>query len=115
MKNQTRRHFLKTASAASLAFGATPLLAAKTDTQYRTALIGSGWWGMNIMREALSAGRCTAVALADPSADALETSAEEITDLSGDKPKTYKDYREMFAKEKIDIKRRRRISKRKGR
>ncbi|MFT5028716.1 MAG: putative dehydrogenase [Candidatus Binatia bacterium] len=103
MKNQTRRHFLKTASAASLAFGATPLLAAKTDTQYRTALIGSGWWGMNIMREALSAGRCTAVALADPSADALETSAEEITDLSGDKPKTYKDYREMFAKEKIDI------------
>lgn len=103
MKKQTRRYFLRTASAASLAFGATPLLAAKTDKKYRTALIGSGWWGMNILREALSAGRSTAVALADPSADALETSAEEITDLSGDKPKTYKDYREMFAKEKIDI------------
>jgi len=86
-----------------LAFGATPLLAAKTDKKYRTALIGSGWWGMNIMREALAAGRSTAVALADPSSDALEVSAEEITDLSGDKPRTYQDYREMFEKEKIDI------------
>jgi len=103
MKNPNRRHFLKAATAASLAFGATPLLAAKTDKKYRTALIGSGWWGMNIMREALSAGRSTAVALADPSSDALEVSAEEITDLSGDKPRTYQDYREMFEKEKIDI------------
>ncbi len=58
---------------------------------------------MNIMREALAAGRSTAVALADPSSDALEVSAEEITDLSGDKPRTYQDYREMFEKEKIDI------------
>ncbi len=103
MKKHNRRNFLKTASAASLAFGATPLLAAKTDKKYRTALIGSGWWGMNIMREALAAGRSTAVALADPSSDALEISAEEITDLSGDKPRTYQDYREMFEKEKIDI------------
>lgn len=103
MKKHTRRSFLKTASTASLAFGATPLLAAKTDKKYRTALIGSGWWGMNIMREALAAGRSTAVALADPSSDALEVSAEEITDLSGDKPRTYQDYREMFEKEKIDI------------
>ncbi len=103
MKKHTRRSFIKTASAASLAFGATPLLAAKTDRKYRTALIGSGWWGMNILREALAAGRSTAVALADPSSDALEISAEEITDLSGDKPRTYQDYREMFAREKIDI------------
>jgi predicted dehydrogenase len=103
MKKHTRRSFMKTASAASLAFGATPLLAAKTDRKYRTALIGSGWWGMNILREALAAGRSTAVALADPSSDALEISAEEITDLSGDKPRTYQDYREMFAREKIDI------------
>ena len=100
MKKQNRRHFLKTAS---LAFGATPLLAAKTNKKYRTALIGSGWWGMNIMREALAAGNSTAVALADPSSDALEISAEEITDLSGDKPRTYQDYREMFEKERIDI------------
>ena len=32
---------------------------------YRTALIGSGWWGTNILREAAASGRCKIVALVD--------------------------------------------------
>ena len=32
----------------------------------RTALIGSGWWGKNILKEAMASGRCTVAALADP-------------------------------------------------
>jgi len=40
----TRRDFLK-ASAASAALSAPAVHAAKTGKRYRTALIGSGWWG----------------------------------------------------------------------
>ena len=40
----TRRDFLK-ATAASVALSAPAVHAAKTGKRYRTALIGSGWWG----------------------------------------------------------------------
>jgi predicted dehydrogenase len=99
----SRRQFIRTSAAAGLMFGAVPLLGAKTDKTYRTALIGSGWWGMNLMREALASGRCKAVALCDVDPNPLEVSAEEINDLTGVMPKTYPDYRELLANEDIDI------------
>ena len=51
-----RRRFLTAAGAASLVLGgAGPYLFARADSRkYRTALIGSGWWGMNILREAVA-------------------------------------------------------------
>ena len=47
-----RRDFLK----ASVAAGLFPALvgAQAKDKKYRTALIGTGWWGMNILREAMA-------------------------------------------------------------
>ena len=54
--NFTRRHFLKTTAAASIAFNAVPLLGAEPGRKFRTALIGSGWWGKNILKEAMPAG-----------------------------------------------------------
>jgi predicted dehydrogenase len=98
-----RRQFIQTSAAASLIFGAVPLLQAKTGRMYRAALIGSGWWGMNLMREALASGQIKAVALCDVDPNPLEVSAEEIKDLTGDTPKTYRDYRELLDKEDIDI------------
>ncbi|GIW80046.1 MAG: oxidoreductase [Gemmatales bacterium] len=71
--------------------------------KYRTALIGTGWWGLNIAKEALASGQCRFVALADVDGDNLELAAEQIEDWSGDKAKIYKDYRELFDKEKVDI------------
>jgi len=99
----TRRNFLKTSTAASLAFGATPILRAKSGRKYKTALIGSGWWGMNILREAMASGQTKVVGLCDVHSHPLEVSAEEVTDLNGDKPKLYKDYRELLQKEKPEI------------
>ena len=60
----SRRSFLSSATAASVSLTALPLLAAD-GKKYRTALIGSGWWGMNILREAIASGRITVVALCD--------------------------------------------------
>ena len=52
----SRRRFLKTSAAATAAsFAATPLLAAP-GKKYRTAIIGAGWWGMNILRDAMAHG-----------------------------------------------------------
>ena len=48
-----RRRFLTAAAAAPVALSAGPYLLARADRTFRTALIGSGWWGMNILREAV--------------------------------------------------------------
>lgn len=98
-----RRTFLQSAATAGLALQAPFILGRPADRKLRTALIGSGWWGKNILVEALKSGRCTAVALCDVDATTLEIATDQITDLSGDKPKTYSDYRELLAKEKPDI------------
>ncbi len=71
--------------------------------KYRTALIGCGWWGMNILTEAMSAGQSKVVALCDVDPDNLELAAEKVEDLSGDKPRTYQDFRELLAQQQVEI------------
>ncbi len=98
-----RRKFISTTAAASFAAPAFLNAQAKAGKKYKTALIGSGWWGMNILREAIAAKTCGAISLCDVDADALEVSADEVNDLTGALPKTYKDYRELLEKEKPEI------------
>ena len=45
-----RRHFIKNAALASMAFSASPFIVRQRVSKYTVALIGSGWWGMNILR-----------------------------------------------------------------
>ena len=78
------------------ALSAAPILAAQPGKQYKTALIGSGWWGMNILREALASGKCSAAAFADPDPNQMDKAAAELAKLSSDQPRRYKDYREML-------------------
>ncbi len=99
-----RRSFIHTSIAAGTAFSALPLLGAtRRLAPYRTALIGSGWWGMNILREALASGECKLTALADVDASQLKKAAETLASLTSDKPKMYADYRELLQKEKPEI------------
>lgn len=99
-----RRSFLKNTSAASLTYSALPLMAALRKTKtYRIALIGSGWWGMNILREAMAFGNCKVVGLCDVDQKHLADALAEVTQLNGDKPKGYEDYRACITKEKPDI------------
>ncbi len=70
---------------------------------YRTALIGTGWWGKNILHCAMQAGQSKVVALCDVDRNSLVPAGEEVTKLNGDKPRLYKDYRELLAKEKPEI------------
>lgn len=99
----SRRQFLQTAAAAGAVFGAIPLLGAEPGRRYRTALIGSGWWGKNILKEAMASGRVKVVGLCDADANVVEVAADQVQNLSGDQPKTYRDFRELLEKEKPEI------------
>jgi predicted dehydrogenase len=100
MKND-RRDFLK----ASVAAGLFPAIvgAQGKDKKYRTALIGTGWWGMNILREAMAAGQSQVVAMCDVDENQINPAAAEVNKLSGDQPKLYRDYRELLSKERPEI------------
>ncbi|MGE3803709.1 MAG: Gfo/Idh/MocA family protein [Gemmataceae bacterium] len=96
----SRRGFLAGA-AAGLTFPA--LLKSQENRKYKTALIGSGWWGMNILNEAMAAGQAKVVGLCDVDASAAEVSADQVKDACGDEPRLYQDYRELLDKEKPEI------------
>ena len=99
--NPTRRNFLGGAVAANFAL---PIFGADAGKKYRTALIGAGWWGMNILRCAMEVGESKVVALADVDPSQIDAAYAEVEKLSGDQPKKYKDFRELLAKEKPDRK-----------
>lgn len=92
----SRRHLIKSAVAT------VPILGAQ-NKKYRTALIGSGWWGMNILRVAMESGECTVVAMCDVDENQLNPAVAEVQKLSSDQPKKYKDYRDLLATEKPEI------------
>ncbi len=98
-----RRHFLTTTAASLATFGATPLLASKSGKKYRTAVIGSGWWGMNIHREALTSGTIETVALCDVDENVLNNAAGDVEADTGKLPQTFKDYRELLEKTKPEV------------
>lgn len=103
----TRRTLLKTAAAASVALTAPALLLGQDPTKggkhYRTALIGCGWWGGNIVREAIASGQCQIVALCDADLRQVEKLKGEQKELTADSPKVYQDFRELLEKEKPEI------------
>jgi predicted dehydrogenase len=96
-----RSEFLKTLAAGAVL--SRPYLAQATSSTYSLALIGSGWWGMNILREALKHGGCNVVALCDVDASQSQKCLEEIKKISSFSPKIYVDYEELLQKEKPDI------------
>ncbi len=98
-----RRAFLRATASGLFLAGAPFALAQDAPAKYRVALIGCGWWGKNILKEAAASKRCKIVGLCDVDANGLEVSAEQVNDWSGDSPKTYKHHQELLAKEKPDI------------
>src|SRR5947209_12929695 len=98
-----RRDLIKSSVAAGMAFSAAPLLGAGSERKYRTALIGCGWWGRNILRYAMASGECRVVGLCDVDQNQLAGAAAAVEKLSGDQPKGYHDCRALLEKEKPEI------------
>ncbi len=100
-----RRTFLHATTAATAAASfARPLRAAgAAGRRHRTALVGCGWWGGNILGEAIASGHCEVVGLCDVDARQLAALRAKIAPLTSDAPRDYRDYRELLAKEKPDL------------
>lgn len=98
-----RKDFLKTASLATGSIMGLPFITYAKKSQYTLALIGSGWWGTNILREALKHGECKLVALCDVDQNQLKKCLDEVKKVCAFEPKIYTDYRELLIKEKPEI------------
>ncbi len=122
--NQQRRSFLKQTAAAGAFLSAPAVFTQARDKKYRTAVIGAGWWGLNITRYAMASGECEIVGVCDvdqseldlPSAHRdlltgsrdlkkpyLAKACDLVEKVSGVHPKQYTDFREMLEKEKPEI------------
>ncbi len=100
----SRRQFIRDAAVVGSFLTAAPFLrSAEPGRKFRTALIGCGWWGKNILKEAMASGRVKVVGLCDVDTNTRDVAAEQVSDLSGDQPKTYNDFRELLEKEKPEI------------
>ena len=100
-----RRTFVKTSVAAGVALSAPAALSAakRENKKYRTALVGSGWWGMNILREAIRSGACRVTALCDVDENQLGPAAAEVEKMTGQAPRRHRDYRELLQREKPEV------------
>ncbi|MGD8236986.1 MAG: Gfo/Idh/MocA family oxidoreductase [Armatimonadota bacterium] len=98
-----RRDFLR--AAAGVVAGSASLARAQPAGagKYRTALIGTGWWGMNILNEAIAAGESQVVGLCDVDQRQLDSALQRMVEDTGEQPKVYKDYRELLEKERPQI------------
>ncbi|MBX3746851.1 MAG: Gfo/Idh/MocA family oxidoreductase [Verrucomicrobiae bacterium] len=100
----TRRSFLRTTALTAATLPALRLVGADSPTRrYRTALIGTGWWGNNILGEAMASGACRVVGLCDVDTRLLNPTMERVRRETSDDPKAYRDYREMLEREKPEI------------
>ena len=71
--------------------------------RFRIVLIGSGWWGTNILNTALDTGVCDLAALCDVDERMLALCCANLAKRGVDRPKLYKDFRECLAAVKPDI------------
>lgn len=98
-----RRSFCKGAVATGLGLGFPGVVTAQKSGLYRTALVGCGWWGTNILREAVASGKCRAAALVDVDRRQLSKCSAAASEWTSGQPRHYEDYREMLSREKPDI------------
>ena len=100
-----RRTFLKSSLASGVALAAPAVIAnePKAGKKYRTALIGSGWWGMNILGEAMRSGQAKIVAMCDVDRRQLDPAVQRVVQETGDRPNKYQDFRELLDAEKPEI------------
>src|SRR4051812_1190126 len=101
----TRRDFLQSslAAGAAAALAAPAVHAQDKAKRYRTALIGTGWWGMNILGEAVASKECEVVGMCDVDESQLKGALEKLSSKTSDQPKRYADFRELLDREKPEI------------
>jgi predicted dehydrogenase len=105
--NINRRIFLKSSSAflALSALGNQGLDLVNPSKPYRTALIGTGWYGKNDLFRMIQVVPTEVIALCDVDSAVLNQAAQLVSERQSSKkrPKTYSDYRKLLAENELDI------------
>ncbi len=92
-----RRQFLKVSSIGSAAVATSFYIpSALKDRKLRIGLIGAGWYGMVITKAALKAGGVEVTGICDVDSEHLNNSADEVENLQGSRPKTFKYYQDLL-------------------
>ncbi|MEM9643610.1 MAG: Gfo/Idh/MocA family oxidoreductase [Planctomycetota bacterium] len=99
-----RRNFLRAGAAASTAAVAAQVRAAETSPR-RVGLIGCGWYGKCDTLQLMNVEPIEVVSVCDVDSMMLEEAADLFAErqVSGNRPKTYRDYRTQLAENKHDI------------
>ena len=108
MRLMNRRQFLqKGASALALTSLASsfPAFAASDGKPLRVGLIGTGWYGKCDLLRLLQVTPAEVVSLCDVDRRMLDNAADIVAGRqeSGNRPRTYHDYREMLAEKDLDL------------
>jgi predicted dehydrogenase len=101
----SRRKFLTASALAAVAstLPAPAVFGQTTNKKYRVALVGTGWWGMNILNTAIQSKTVEPVAMVDVDKNQLDPAIKKIEESTGTAPKSFRDYREMLEQVKPDI------------
>ena len=100
----TRRTFTHASLVSILAAQNAPFIVrAQEAKRFRAVLIGSGWWGTNILNAALDTGAVEVVALCDVDERMLALCCANLERRGVAKPRLFKDFRECLAAAKPDI------------
>jgi predicted dehydrogenase len=99
-----RRHFLQ-AGAAGLALSATAAPAIATFHRPRVGLIGCGWYGKCDLFRLIQVAPVEVVSLCDVDSRMLSEAADMVAarQLSGRRPRTCRDYRDLLRPQDLDI------------
>lgn len=99
-----RRQFLQT-SAMTAAGAATSVFRFFDGPPIRAGLIGSGWYGKVNMLRLMQVAPVEVVSICDADSRMLSEAAEIMASrqMSGMRPRTYADYREMLAERDLDV------------
>ncbi|MBR5757001.1 MAG: Gfo/Idh/MocA family oxidoreductase, partial [Thermoguttaceae bacterium] len=103
-----RRNFLKYAGLGSAAIAAGPAVFGdepSSEKLYRVGLIGAGWYGKMDLFRLIQVANVEVVSVCDVDQEALDEAARMIAarQKSGKEPEKFHDYREMIAKNNLDI------------
>ena len=92
-----RRNFIQKSSMATAGLiTAFNIPAYAAQEKLKVGLIGCGWYGMVDVNAALKTGNVEMVAICDIDAEHLKSSADQINNSQGSKPKEFKDYKELL-------------------
>ena len=98
-----RRKFMgKTALGTAAALSSVYIPSYAANKKLRLGLIGSGWYGMVLMKAALKDGNVEVVGICDVDTEHLEASSKELMELQGKAPKKFTDYQELLDQKNLD-------------